>query len=656
MLAPTHDLDGEIRPLDGNNDGAVFYDLGAYEYRYDSLMVDTDGDGLTDVDEGILGTDPNDPDSDDDGMPDGWEVDNSLDPLTDDSGDDYDSDGLTNLEEYSLGSEADNPDTDGDGLTDGEEVNDLDTQLLNSDDPVFVDDDAPDDPVHYNPAASDPLEDGSKAHPFDAIQEAIDHAVNGMTVLITNGWYISSGNYDLDTQGKQITVRSWNVTPAQGDIPADPVAVLPITNIVLIDTLGLGSVFTLSGGETTNTVIKGLAMTTGTAAPFDGVALDGASVRINECLIYDVAQSGVLCENGASPLITGSIVSNALTGINSTASSGLFVSDDTLITACRGRGIVVSNDISLVLQDTDVIGCAGGIVLLSSGGRVERCEIKNNTVTDENGAGIQLGSGSSPHLINLLIVSNTAVSDAVGGGLYIAEDCSPVVVNCTLADNTAPANGAGISSEGTPELNNLIVWGNATTNGSVSSIHIASAVSPLLWYSCVEGGYSPALSSTTNNPLFVGGGDYHLLTNSPCIDTAGMALAPTNDLDGLPRDADIDIGCYEYVPVFSPSPLADEDGDGMSNGDEWIAGTDWEDSNDFFSVTTTYDSAGPSTLVIWDSKVERVYTVQTTTNLLTAPWVPVVPGWTNNGTGGVLIYTNTYSDTPRYFQVDVWWP
>ncbi len=134
-------------------------------------------------------------------------------------------------------------------------------------------------------------------------------------------------------------------------------------------------------------------------------------------------------------------------------------------------------------------------------------------------------------------------------------------------------------------------------------------------------------------------------------------MAPTNDLDGLIRDADIDMGCYEYPePVALPSPLADEDGDGMSNGDEWIAGTDWEDPDDFFSVTTSYDANGPTTLVIWNSATQRVYTVQTTTNLLTAPWVPVVPGWTNNGTGGLLIYTNTYSDTPRYFQVDVWWP
>ena len=44
--------------------------------------VDSDGDGLSDADEvNVYGTDPFDPDTDDDGMPDGWEVFNGLNPL-----------------------------------------------------------------------------------------------------------------------------------------------------------------------------------------------------------------------------------------------------------------------------------------------------------------------------------------------------------------------------------------------------------------------------------------------------------------------------------------------------------------------------------------------------------------------------------------------
>src|SRR6266498_1572995 len=57
---------------------------------------DPDHDGLTNLQEYQLGTDPNNPDTDGDGVPDGQEVKNGTNPL--------------------------NPDTDGDGMTDGVEV------------------------------------------------------------------------------------------------------------------------------------------------------------------------------------------------------------------------------------------------------------------------------------------------------------------------------------------------------------------------------------------------------------------------------------------------------------------------------------------------------------------------------------------------------
>ena len=60
------------------------------------------GDGLTDLEEFLNGTDPNNPDSDGDRLPDGWEVDNGLDALSDDAQDDPDGDGLTNSAEYQM--------------------------------------------------------------------------------------------------------------------------------------------------------------------------------------------------------------------------------------------------------------------------------------------------------------------------------------------------------------------------------------------------------------------------------------------------------------------------------------------------------------------------------------------------------------------------
>ncbi|WP_347986704.1 Ig-like domain-containing protein [Methylomonas sp. AM2-LC] len=63
-------------------------------------------------------------DSDGDGVPDDYELANKMnphDPL--DAQEDFDSDGLTNLQEYKIGTNPNNPDTDGDGINDGDEVN-----------------------------------------------------------------------------------------------------------------------------------------------------------------------------------------------------------------------------------------------------------------------------------------------------------------------------------------------------------------------------------------------------------------------------------------------------------------------------------------------------------------------------------------------------
>ncbi|HVR09681.1 MAG TPA: Ig-like domain-containing protein, partial [Thermoanaerobaculia bacterium] len=58
-----------------------------------------------------------------DGIPDDWKVAHGLDPndpLV--AYEDPDHDGLTNLEEFQYGTDPNNPDTDGDGLSDGDEV------------------------------------------------------------------------------------------------------------------------------------------------------------------------------------------------------------------------------------------------------------------------------------------------------------------------------------------------------------------------------------------------------------------------------------------------------------------------------------------------------------------------------------------------------
>jgi len=96
-------------------------------YYFDNANSDHDGDGRTSLDEQNDTQDPTDlsnPDTDGDLMPDGWELDNGLDPNDpNDANIDSDLDGATNLVEYSFNSDPNDKDTDDDGIEDGPEIN-----------------------------------------------------------------------------------------------------------------------------------------------------------------------------------------------------------------------------------------------------------------------------------------------------------------------------------------------------------------------------------------------------------------------------------------------------------------------------------------------------------------------------------------------------
>ena len=82
---------------------------------------------------------------------------------------------------------------------------------------IHVDDDAPNDPGPGDPDVSDPGENGTEAHPFDTIQEAIDVALNGHTVLVWPGLYPTSDPYE----GEAFNFLGKNITLTSTD-PADP--------------------------------------------------------------------------------------------------------------------------------------------------------------------------------------------------------------------------------------------------------------------------------------------------------------------------------------------------------------------------------------------------------------------------------------------------
>ncbi|MCA1812319.1 MAG: DUF4129 domain-containing protein [Halobacteriales archaeon] len=136
-LSDLEELVSGTDPKANDTDGDAMPDL--WEVRHAKLDVlsstycpdplvtdanrDCDHDGLSNAAEMAADTDPSNPDIDGDGVLDGLEVACGSDPFTPDSGADPDADGLSNLQEQQLGTRCDRADSDLDGLTDPEEFN-----------------------------------------------------------------------------------------------------------------------------------------------------------------------------------------------------------------------------------------------------------------------------------------------------------------------------------------------------------------------------------------------------------------------------------------------------------------------------------------------------------------------------------------------------
>jgi hypothetical protein len=67
--------------------------------------MDSDGDGVTNLEEYYVGTDPTRIDTDSDGIPDGYELSYGMNPTINDSSQDLDLDGSFNIDEYNAGSD-----------------------------------------------------------------------------------------------------------------------------------------------------------------------------------------------------------------------------------------------------------------------------------------------------------------------------------------------------------------------------------------------------------------------------------------------------------------------------------------------------------------------------------------------------------------------
>jgi hypothetical protein len=283
-----------------------------------------------------------------------------------------------------------------------------------------VDDDGPNDPGPGDPGISDPLEDGSSDHPYDAIQEGIDVAVDGDTVLVADGNYTGPGNRDIDFHGKLITVRS--ADDDWGDCQ--------------INCAGEGIGFYFRNGETAEAVLEGLRIIGAhvTASNSGAVVCDGASPTIRRCHISGSDRAGLFCRNGAPTV--------ELCWVNSNS----------------GAGVYCNNGAPTLFECFIFHNSAEGVKSEYSDPILTQCSVWDNA---ENGIFCDRGSleitscgvsenerfGVSCDHAELLMTTSD-VSENGYAGIYCS-DGSSVIHGCSIHENLfIPGAGGGILIDG----------------------------------------------------------------------------------------------------------------------------------------------------------------------------------------------------------------
>ena len=108
-----------------------------------------------------------------------------------------------------------------------------------------------------------------------------------------------------------------------------------------------------------------------------------------------------------------------------------------------------------------------------------------------------------------------------GGGAYLVESVCRIENN-TFFGNQADQEGGAISLSGSNVLGiNNIFWGNFADDGT-NEIYLEGSAPNLyeFFYNDIEGGF-PGESNIDSDPMFIdpANGDFHLMPDSPCIDT-----------------------------------------------------------------------------------------------------------------------------------------
>jgi hypothetical protein len=396
--------------------------------------------------------------------------------------------------------------------------------------PIYVDDDAQNDPGPFDPDVSDPLENGSADHPFDSIKKGINAALVSDPNIFVDTVIVLPGIYaEKIFLNKDIVLTSQN--------PAED------STVIAGGYFGYSNPIVRFGGVTSNCVLRGFTIRGNKRDQWGyggiGVEGNGSHATITNCIIKNNNGGGLSQCNGT--------IANCIVKYNSVkfTGAGLYQCNGTI------ANCTIINNISYY---------AGGGLYECNGTVVDCMIIGNRAESAEYGVGYGGGLDScNAKISNCIITDNWALSD--GAGLY---GCHGMITNCTIIGNIAASGYGGGISRSDSVISNCIIWGNEA--GSSGDQLYSSSIPT---YSCIQDWTGGGVGNISDDPLFVPdpNNGYHLKSEygrwdpnswvyddatSPCIDAGDPASDWMDEL--WPHGGRINMGAYGGTPQASMSP------------------------------------------------------------------------------------------------------
>jgi hypothetical protein len=491
------------------------------------------------------------------------------------------------------------------------------------------------------------------------IQDAIDAADAGDTVLVTNGVYATGGRVvhgamtNRVAVTKPLTLQSVNgpeVTLIQGykrpigdGFGDSAVRCVYLTNNVLL----VG--FTLTNGATRadqfgadptqlngggvwcepegGAIVSNCVLVANSAFDMGGGAYFAtlynctlsnnlASCRgggaygggLFNCTISSNRAGGGVCITGNGGGVSSAVLSNCVLYANQAGNGGgaagstlencqLLTNTASGFLCNDGKG---GGAVGSVLINCELLGNSATYGGGASGGSLTNCSLIGNTAkpcsTAIGGTGGAGGGTHSSTLNNCRLSGNSAPS---GGGAY-----GGTLNNCTLVDNQASGPGGGAAYG---VLNNSIVYFNSAPS---HPNHYSASLN----YCCTTPLPATGTNNITADPELASLS--HLSANSPCRDAGSTDFSSGLDIDGDAWNDPPSIGCDEYHPGTATGmlsvaikvvhPLVDTEFEapfvaeiqGHASASRWEFDDGTTVSNRPYA-THSWNSTGPRTAIVW---------------------------------------------------------